>query len=75
MRITAEASFPLDEKRSVWIRAAAEDIDAEDLATAAAAVTEAVTEQAAQAYAHAVATMPEISGNGPRIPTGFQERD
>lgn len=73
MRITAEASFPLDDKRSVWIRAAAEDIEPEDMPTAAASVTEAVTEQAAQAYAHAVATMPEITGKpGPSLRT-FQE--
>lgn len=61
MKISAEASFPLDDKRNVWIRADADGVDAENAHDVAAAVTEAVTTQAAQAYAHAARTMPEIT--------------
>lgn len=73
MRFTAEASFDLDEKRKVWIRADADEVAAEDAPLVAASLAEAVTNQAAQAYAHAVATIPEITGGKPVSMQTFQE--
>jgi hypothetical protein len=61
MRLVAEASFDLDERRKVWISLAAEDVEPDMAAVVAPAVAEAVTEQAAQAYAQAAARMPEIT--------------
>lgn len=65
MKITAEASFDLDEKRKVWIVLSAEGLEAEDAPNVAAALAESVTEQAAEAYAHAAARHPEITTKPP----------
>lgn len=62
MKLTAEASFDLDERRKVWISLSGDGVEPEDAATVAPALAEAVTEQAAQAYAQAVARFPEITG-------------
>ena len=71
IKLTAEASFDLDEKRKVWITLAGEVETAEEAVAMAPALAEAVTEQAAQAYAHAAARIPEITSK-PGM-TGFQE--
>lgn len=65
MKFVGEASFDLDEKRKVWITLSAEGVEPDNAANVAAALAEAVTEQAAQAYAHAAANHPEITKKPP----------
>lgn len=72
MRIVAEARWDLDEKRRVCIELSADGVEPENAAEVAVAVAEAVTVQAAQAYAVAKANHPEITGK-PGAPATFQD--
>lgn len=71
IKITAEASFDLDERRKVWIALTADEVPVDSAPAVAAAVVEGVTVQAAQAYAQAAARIPQITPD--RMPTGFQD--
>jgi hypothetical protein len=65
IKLTAEASFDLDERRKVWITLSGDVEDDEQAPALAAALAEAVTENAGQAYAHAAARHPEITSKPP----------
>lgn len=72
MKLVAEATFDLDERRKVWISLSADDVETEQAVIVAPALAEGVTEQAAQAYAQAIARFPEITGK-PTATATFQD--
>jgi len=53
MRLEAEVTVPLDERRSVWIHLVALDVEPDDIERAASALAEQTTAQALAAYQHA----------------------
>lgn len=72
IKLTAEATFDLDERRKVWITLTGEVENAEEAIDLAPALAEAVTEKAAQAYDHAAARLPEITRK-PAVPATFED--
>jgi hypothetical protein len=50
MKLTAEVSIPIDDKRSIWMTAYADDVEPDQLAAAATGLQEALTGQALAAY-------------------------
>jgi hypothetical protein len=65
INLKGEATFDLDARRKVWIELTADGVEPEDAPAVAAALAEAVTENAAQAYAQAAARHPEITSKPP----------